>query len=311
MASDPLRAIALGEQIKAQRAQGARADRRLALQEQQIGLQQQQAGIRQQQLNQTQITQAQQQLPQIVASLFAGLEALPSEQRQSMFDRRVQAVMPALQRGVQLGAFPQQLVSELTTATPDDLAGNPLSNFEAAVAEQQRTRGLEERRVAASERQAQTGRERLQFEQTKREEDAALRQIKLRSEQLKAEEGERKATLARKTASDVKALALELAQNPDVGRVFGTIQGRTPALTGTAAAVEAKIDQLVGFLTLDNLGRMSGVLSDSDIRILQNAASILNNRLIPDEVAIAELEKLAGIDPNARKVGKFTVKVKE
>ena len=53
-------------------------------------------------------------------------------------------------------------------------------------------------------------------------------------------------------------------------------RGRTPAVTTTGLEAEAYFDQIKNNLTLENLDKMSGVLSETDIKILSGAASALN-----------------------------------
>lgn len=53
------------------------------------------------------------------------------------------------------------------------------------------------------------------------------------------------------------------------------LSGSFPTLKPSTKAFEAKIDQLTGLLTLDNVDMLTGILSDSDMRLLANAASKL------------------------------------
>jgi hypothetical protein len=99
---------------------------------------------------------------------------------------------------------------------------------------------------------------------------------------------------AQERTGEVKALATELLKDPSLGAVFGPLQGRMPTLRGGTADAEAKIDRLQSLLTLDNLGLMKGVLSDTDIKILQRAATVLSNRTISDGQARAELQRISG-----------------
>lgn len=95
-------------------------------------------------------------------------------------------------------------------------------------------------------------------------------------------------------ASEVKALATELLNDPSLSAAFGPIQGAMWTVRGDTANVEAKLDRLQSLLTLDNLGLMKGVLSDSDIKILTRAATMLSNRRITDAAARQELERISG-----------------
>lgn len=53
----------------------------------------------------------------------------------------------------------------------------------------------------------------------------------------------------------------------------GPVSGRLPSFRESTTTFEADLKELENLLTLGNLGRMTGVLSESDIRILANAAS--------------------------------------
>jgi hypothetical protein len=53
----------------------------------------------------------------------------------------------------------------------------------------------------------------------------------------------------------------------------GAISSRIPSLRGATVDFEADLSELQSLLTLGNLGRMTGVLSESDIKILREAAS--------------------------------------
>lgn len=79
----------------------------------------------------------------------------------------------------------------------------------------------------------------------------------------------------------------------DWGSIVGMIQGKEPdwALTGNQAGLKAKYDQLVGLLTLENMGIMKGVLSDSDMKIITSASTALK-RSTSHEMFSKELEKI-------------------
>lgn len=53
----------------------------------------------------------------------------------------------------------------------------------------------------------------------------------------------------------------------------GPISSRFPSLRGATVDFEADLSELQSLLTLGNLGRMTGVLSESDIKIIREAAS--------------------------------------
>jgi hypothetical protein len=73
-------------------------------------------------------------------------------------------------------------------------------------------------------------------------------------------------------------LADKLVNSADaVKGVTGPIQGRLPVLFGQdRAAARADLEELGNLLTMANLGRMTGVLSESDIRLIASASSGLS-----------------------------------
>jgi hypothetical protein len=97
-----------------------------------------------------------------------------------------------------------------------------------------------------------------------------------------------------KRAAEIKTLANDLLNDPNLSAVFGPMQGRMPTFREGTADAEAKVNRLQSLLTLDNLNLMKGVLSDSDIKILQQAATVLSNRTISDGAARAELQRIGG-----------------
>ena len=104
------------------------------------------------------------------------------------------------------------------------------------------------------------------------------------------------------TANQIQALAQSLLKEEDgeivladgVSRVFGAIDRFLPSV-GQAATAEAKINQLVSMLTLENTDKMTGVLSESDIKILRDAGTLLGSKGVPEPAALAELKKVAGV----------------
>lgn len=297
-----LRTIALGEQINANRDN--QAFRRDALTRRDQQFQQQQRRLSQN--DQNALRQA---LPQVVGGLFEGLEKVPQGQRAQRFNTRLQAALPALQSGVQAGVYPPELIETLSNVQEDQLGGAE-ANFKGLI-QGQNAQGepaflqtdqfgnvreapggfspAPRQPTAQTPAQQQIDQQRL----IKAEADAKTAQGKAVTEQ-------RKQRLAEKTQEDIKTLAgLLLDENGrasnGVKAVFGATDSLTPTLLPESVDADARIEQLVNFLTLENLGRMSGVLSDSDIRILQNAGTILKNRRISDELAEQELQKIAGI----------------
>jgi hypothetical protein len=75
--------------------------------------------------------------------------------------------------------------------------------------------------------------------------------------------------------------AVTAIQSTDWGKIVGSINGRKPEtlLGGESYSILTKYNNLKSLLTLDNMGLMKGVLSDSDIKILTSAATPLDRRM--------------------------------
>lgn len=77
------------------------------------------------------------------------------------------------------------------------------------------------------------------------------------------------------------------------GFTGGLLFGKT--IPGTEAAnFQARLDSLKSMLTLENMGIMKGVLSDSDMKIIQQASSALNRDMSEKEFR-RELDKIKGV----------------
>ncbi|OED34071.1 hypothetical protein AB832_08190 [Flavobacteriaceae bacterium (ex Bugula neritina AB1)] len=71
----------------------------------------------------------------------------------------------------------------------------------------------------------------------------------------------------------------ELLNAPGFEAAVGTT-GAFPTLPGSEAAdFETALDSFIGNLTLENMGKMSGVLSDSDIKMIKSASSGLSVKM--------------------------------
>lgn len=120
----------------------------------------------------------------------------------------------------------------------------------------------------------------------------ASRRTALREQQQAAQTEEEKKQAQKEadteSALEISALANELANSSGLGAAVGfgfgkSVRGRIPFVSGDAiegtdrADFEATAERLANLLTLDNLDLMSGVLSETDIRILETAGSNLRN----------------------------------
>lgn len=81
---------------------------------------------------------------------------------------------------------------------------------------------------------------------------------------------------AKQQARLVQSLVVDLFNDTTLNSAIGPIQGRLPAITKNVSDFRNKVTQLKSLLTLENLDLMSGVLSETDIKILESAATNLN-----------------------------------
>lgn len=87
------------------------------------------------------------------------------------------------------------------------------------------------------------------------------------------------APTAQKTAqvAEIKRLAQELLASEDaLGNAVGAISNRIPVIKGSTQDFIDKTNRLKALLTTDNIGLLKGVLSDSDMRLLERIGTSLN-----------------------------------
>jgi uncharacterized protein (TIGR02594 family) len=77
-----------------------------------------------------------------------------------------------------------------------------------------------------------------------------------------------------------------------LNNAVGPISNMLPTLRGETADFEEKLKTLQSLLTLDNIGLLKGVLSDTDMKILQSAGSSLSLRMSETGFK-AELDRIA------------------
>lgn len=77
------------------------------------------------------------------------------------------------------------------------------------------------------------------------------------------------------TAREVQRLARELSNHSGMSSAFGVLDSRLPTIRQDTADAENIANSLRAMLTLENMGKMKGVLSDSDMRVLQQASTTL------------------------------------
>ena len=116
-----------------------------------------------------------------------------------------------------------------------------------------------------------------------------------RAAETKAAEAEHTQQQKDITKNEIRDLAKELLDNDAIDSVYGSWQGAVPSVRAGVVDAEAQVDRLVDMLTLENTSKMTGVLSESDIKILARAGSVLANKRISDAAAKKELERIAGV----------------
>lgn len=168
----------------------------------------------------------------------------------------------------------------------DRRTGQPVSEFPVGVAPE-KTPEFRGDVVAAEEgARGNTPQAQADLEAKRRANEKAAR------EQAEAELAKQQQSVDR---LDIITAAQELIEDPALDQVYGTVKGATLSVRQDTVDTEAKIDRLTALLTVQNLGKMKGVLSDTDIKILQNAGSILKNLRTSPTLArqeIARVEKV-------------------
>lgn len=96
------------------------------------------------------------------------------------------------------------------------------------------------------------------------------------------------------TAREVQRIAGALKKHPGVGGAFGLLQSKMPTVYQSTADAEVLRDSLTSLLTLENMGKMKGVLSDADMKVLRAASSTISSGM-SDEAAAAELDRISAV----------------
>lgn len=94
---------------------------------------------------------------------------------------------------------------------------------------------------------------------------------------------------------DIITAVQELREDPAIDQVYGSIQGQIPSVRQNTVDTEGRITRVIDLLTMANLGKMKGTLSDTDIKILANAGSILKNKRISPALAKQEMQRVERI----------------
>jgi hypothetical protein len=96
------------------------------------------------------------------------------------------------------------------------------------------------------------------------------------------------------TAVEAERLATALRNHKGLSGAFGVIQSRLPTLRQDTADAEVMLKSLQGLLTLENTGKLKGVLSNADMEILRRASTTLAAEM-SDDAARDELDRVAAV----------------
>jgi hypothetical protein len=96
------------------------------------------------------------------------------------------------------------------------------------------------------------------------------------------------------TAQEVKRIASALRTHAGFNGAFGVVDSWLPTLKQSTADAVALRDSLMSLLTLENMGKMKGVLSDRDMEVLRKASTTLTASM-SEGAARAELNRLVEV----------------
>lgn len=105
--------------------------------------------------------------------------------------------------------------------------------------------------------------------------------------QTKVEEQQTRDDMVKSEAARILALTQNLLGNTEgLAGATGPFSSMMPSFKEQTVDFEANVKELQDLLTMSNLGRMTGVLSESDIKLIANAASGLNLRASEGRMAL-------------------------
>lgn len=96
------------------------------------------------------------------------------------------------------------------------------------------------------------------------------------------------------TAREAGRIALKLRDHPGFNGAFGVLDSKLPTVRQATADAEVLRESLMSLLTLENMGKMKGVLSDRDMQVLRQASTTLSGQM-SEAGARAELDRLANV----------------
>lgn len=205
-----------------------------------------------------------------------------------------------------MGLVPQQEAPEEYTLSPGEIryrGGEQIASVPAATAERQAplsdvgrlARDFElgyinqEQFNALS--QQETGQQPTPLEQVQLERAQVDLANAEQTGMIKAAETSERDIMVKNELIRAYELANNLRNRRGLSGAVGPIQGRLPVFSEAKADARADLQELGNLLTMANLGRMTGVLSESDIRLIASAASGLD-AVASDARAIQKLNEI-------------------
>ena len=177
-----------------------------------------------------------------------------------------------------------------------DISQAKLANEQAKVANTGIRQAADAERLEFDRAEAIRRQERFDDEAPVREAAQIKAVAAARIQRDKAEESTRKRSAVESGGQAISDLAGSILKNEDtLEAVYGTISGLIPSSSQETIDAEADIAKLVNLLTLENTDKMTGVLSESDIKILRDAGTVLGNFRISKEKAAGELKDIQGV----------------
>jgi hypothetical protein len=220
----------------------------------------------------------------------------------------VQQRMTALQRSVASGFAKDAFAVE-------DARLKASAEAQASALEAQETRQKMRLAEEKAQRDARAAEEQSQLRQQQLATSQQTQKIQATEAQAEQEAKEKQQQQAAAEADRALAIADKLLKDEKGLRgVSGGFDRLSPTFSDKSLAIESDIEELSSLLTIGNLDRMSGALSDSDIALLKQASAGLDLR--SEERLIGKLkeirDRLRGAKENRTtaqptKVGRFTV----
>lgn len=118
--------------------------------------------------------------------------------------------------------------------------------------------------------------------------------LKLEQKYKTSNNGAGPAAEAADTAREAKRIASSLLGSKGLDGAFGVINARLPTLKQDTADAEVLRDALTSLLTLENTGKLKGVLSNADMAILRQASTTIAGPMSP-EAARTELKRIVEV----------------